>query len=177
LEIDFADNRDDLRLYTPPFSHRRVRDGRFEFGSLLSFPHSWATLGKHRPSTFTLAFSATFALVHPDKEDGYIGVGVRNQNYYAGFGHIVDLNRDGSIVMCQPTEAGDGYANVQLRRPQAVDIDANHSFGVTFSESTLTVRVDHCSTAFPVADMSKVLAQDSLDFNRTFAGWEYRESL
>jgi hypothetical protein len=135
-----------------------------EFGSLWSFPHSWATLGKHPLSTFALTFSATFALVHPDKEHGYIGVGVRSQNYYAGFGHIVYLNRDGSIVMCQPAETSQGFVDVQLRKAEPIELDADYLFELAFSESTLTVRVDDCSSTFRVADMPKVLGPGFIRF-------------
>jgi len=164
LECDFADNRDDPRLYTPPLSHRRVRNGRFEFGSLWSYPHSWATLGKYPLSTFALTFSASFALVHPDKDHGYIGVGIRSQNYYAGFGHIVYLNRDGSIVMCQPAETSEGFVDIRLREAQPIELDAEHSFELEFSASTLSVQVDGCSATFPVADMPKVLGPGLIRF-------------
>src|SRR5262249_16916980 len=88
VEISFAGNEDDSRLYKPPYAHRRVRNGRFEFGSLWSFPQSWASLGRQQIVTFRLSFLASFAKTHPEKERGYIGVGVRSQSCYAGFGHI-----------------------------------------------------------------------------------------
>lgn len=164
VKMDFSDNRDDQRLYTPPFAHRRVREGRFEFGSLWSFPQSWATIGKTRLSTFALAFSATFAKTHPDKENGYIGVSVRSQNYYAGFGHIVYLNRDGSITMAQPSETSEGFTNILLRGPHPIDVSAEHPFEITFSESALAIRIDECSSMFPIADMPKVLGPGLIRF-------------
>ena len=60
LDISFKDNRDDSRIYTPPFAHRRVIDGALEFGSF-SFTHSWASIGKERFRNFTLEFCTRFS--------------------------------------------------------------------------------------------------------------------
>jgi hypothetical protein len=157
LTADFSGNRDDDRIVTPPFAHRRVRNGVLEFGSLWSFPHSWATIGKVRLSRFTVSFSARFAQVHPVKEHGYIGVGLRSQHFYAPFGHIVYLNRDGSIKMAQPDESAAGYHDLTLRSPQTFDVNASHRFTFTFDDSTLTVTIGDFNREFEIAEMPEVL--------------------
>jgi hypothetical protein len=159
LEIDFSGNRDDRRLVTPPLAHRRVRDGLFEFGSLWSYPHSWATIGRIPFSTFKLQFVARFAKLHPNKERGFIGVGFRSHNVLVPFCHVVYLNRDGRVIMAQPDDAeSEGYRDIDLRDPQAMQLQTDHHFTIALTDTTLTVDVDDCHRQFPVADMPKLLS-------------------
>jgi hypothetical protein len=157
VTMDFTENRDDERLITPPFAHRCVRDGWLEFGSLWAFPNSWATIGKLRVADFALRFTARFAQLHPEKDRGYIGVGLRSQHFYAPFGHIVYLNRDGSIVMAQPDESQKGYRDLRLREPTPIDPLAPHDLEFTFRKSKLTVALDDFRQDLLVRDMPKVL--------------------
>ena len=60
LEINFQNNRDDLRIYTPPYAHRRVVKEWLEFGSTTHFSHSWASVGKEKFYCFQLEFIARF---------------------------------------------------------------------------------------------------------------------
>jgi hypothetical protein len=157
LTLDYSDNRDDERLVTPPFAHRRVRNGWLEFGSLWAFPNSWATVGKLRVSDFSLSFTARFAQVHPAKDHGYIGVGLRSQHFYAPYGHILYLNRDGSIVLTQPDETPNGYHDVRLRDATSIDPFAEHSFECTFTGARLSIKVDDFAKEVAVSTMPKVL--------------------
>jgi len=154
--LDFSANVDDLRVYTPPFAHRRVRGGALEFGSLWSFPHSWATVGPKRIDRFELEFTAAFAgPVLPNS--GYIGVGVRSQHYYAQFAHIFYLNRDGSVVLTQPNEEQpDMFRSVRLREAQPLSQEV-HRFRVLWDGTRLTVEVDDLKHSCLIADMAKVL--------------------
>jgi hypothetical protein len=170
LEIDFSDNRDDQRLVTPPLAHRRVRDGQFEFGSLWSYPHSWATIGKCPFSTFKLQFVAHFAKLHPDKAHGFIGVGFRSHNVLVPFCHVVYLNRDGRVIMAQPDDAqSGGYRDLELRNPQSIQLQKGHHFQITLTDTTLTVDVDDCHGEFPVADMPKLLSPGPIRFQSHLA--------
>lgn len=72
VHIDFKENRDDLRIFTPPLAHRRVINGALEFGSRTHFPHSWASVGKTPFLNFQIEFSARFS--NPIPGAGYIGV-------------------------------------------------------------------------------------------------------
>jgi hypothetical protein len=170
FEIDFADNRDDQRLITAPLSHRRVRSGGFEFGSLWSFPHSWATIGKTRFSTFALEFDAMFAKLHPNKDHGYIGVGFRSHNPLVPFCHVVYLNRNGSIKLAQPDETvQEGFVNIELRGPTAIQPEADQHFKVILSESNLSIEVDGCQKVLSVSEMPKLLSPGLIRFQAHLA--------
>lgn len=163
LEIDFKSNRDDLRIYTPPFAHRRVVDEALEFGSLYYFSHSWASIGKEQFLNFELEFWARFS--NPVPNAGYIGVGLRSQHFWANFAHILYLNRDGSIVITEPNEQPPTfYRDNQLRPATPIDLLAYHHFRVIFNESALAVQVDDFSQTFQVSQMSKVFGPGLIRF-------------
>jgi hypothetical protein len=169
LEMDFSSNRDDRRLLTPPLAHRRVKGGRFEFGSLWMFPHSWATIGKHRFSTLRLSFSATFAQLHPEKDHGYIGVGVRSHHFYAGFGHIVYLNRTGEVMLAQPDESANGYTDIQLRGRHPIEPSAEHRFEISLTGSDFSIRVDDVARSFALNELPKLLGPGLIRFQSHLA--------
>jgi hypothetical protein len=156
FEVDFKDSRDDLRIYTPPFAHRRVVDGTLEFGSILFFPYSWATIGQEKFLNFELEFSARFSNPQPPN-DTWIGVGLRSQHFFANFSHIFYLRRDGFIIITEPNEQPPNfYEDVVLRQATPIDLSAEHRFRVEFEESKLVVELDDFSHRFEVAHMPKV---------------------
>jgi hypothetical protein len=154
LQISFRGGHDDRRIYTPPFAHRRVLNDSLEFGSRTHFSHSWASLGKHSLSTFSLNFRARFS--NP-LEGAWIGVGLRSQHFFANFAHLLYLRGDGAVVLTQPNEEPpDFYTDVVLRAPSPVDVTADHSFGAMLDEKALTVEVDEFKKSIELATMPKV---------------------
>jgi hypothetical protein len=169
---DFGDGREDLSIVSAPFAHRRVKDGLLEFGSVWSFSHSWATIGKEHFHEFVLDFSATFRNPHADG-NSYIGVGVRSQHYYANFAHILYLKHDGSIVITEPNEEPPQfYKDNLLRGPTPIDATADHRFKITFGPNVLQIVVDDFSKTFQVGRMKKVLGPGLIRFQayRTWMG-------
>jgi hypothetical protein len=155
IEIDFRSNRDDLRIYTPAYSHRRVVDGALEFGSLLFYPCSWASIGKKPFYNFEVEISARFS--NPIRDDAWIGVGLRSQHYYANYSHLFYLNGKGWVVITEPNEdAPKFYKDNILREDTPIDIKAEHYFRASFTNSVLTVQVDDFSRTFQLKEMKKV---------------------
>jgi hypothetical protein len=169
---DFADNRDDLRVFTPPFAHRRVLDGCLEFGSLWVFSHSWATIAKKQFQELALEFVAR-ARNRLEEGSSYIGVGVRSQHYYANFGHILYLNSEGKIILTEPSEEPPAfYTNHILRDTTPIDLAADHRFKIVFTPTVLHVEVDDFKSDFEVAKMKKVFGPGLIRFQayRTWMG-------
>jgi hypothetical protein len=126
LRVNFSHGHDDLRVYTPPFAHRRVTNGALEFGSLSFFSHSWASLGKQPFLNFSMRFKARFS--NPQPGAAYIGVGFRSQHFFANFAHILYLNADGSITLTEPNEiAPKFYSDRSLRNAVPVDLTADQA--------------------------------------------------
>ena len=163
LEIDFKDNQDDFRIYTPPFAHRRVIEGALEFGSSGSFPHSWASIGKEMFLNFSLEFSARFS--NPLGENPFIGVGLRSQHYYANYAHMLYLGRKGIIVVTEPNEDPPNfYKDNIIRQDTQIDLSAYHLFRVVFNESILSIQLDDFAHTFQVAEMKKVFGPGLIRF-------------
>ncbi len=171
LEISFKDDRDDLRIYTPPYAHRRVVDGRLEFGSIFSFAHSWASVGNQKVYTFNLKVVARFSNPTTDNSS-WIGVAVRSQHFFANYSHLLYLTRDGRIVITEPNEdlPPEFFTNNTLRGPTKIDLEKDHTFEVKFTESTLSVTVDDFSREFEVRSMRKVFGPGLIRL-QTWKSW------
>ena len=156
LRMEFGANIDDPRLYTPPFCHRRVKSGLFEFGSLPSYPHSWASIGNLRLLNVALEFEATF-LKMADETPNKIGVALRSEHFYANFGHVLVLHADGTIRITEPNNSPPKfYSEQELRGPHDFDPYAIHMFALSMNESALSVSVDDFSRTFSVPEMERV---------------------
>jgi hypothetical protein len=161
LRIDFLGGNDDLRIYTPPFAHRRVLDNALEFGSFF-FSHSWATLGKGAFLNFDLRFKTRFTITQPG---AYMGIGLRSQHFYANFAHILYLKLDGTIVLTQPNENPPNfYTDMTIRESTPINVTGDHEFHIRFEERTLSVEVDDFRRSFDVAQMPKVLGPGLIRF-------------
>jgi hypothetical protein len=169
LHLSFESNADDLRIYTPPFAHRRVIDGTLEFGSLFFFPHSWASVGKKPFLNFSLNFLAKFN--KPIDDYAYIGIGLRSQHYWANLAHILYLTRDGRIVLTQPTETPPNfYEDLPLRDKTAIDINGFHKFSIKFDNKYLYLEIDDFSKRFDIEKMPKVFGPGLIRF-QSYKSW------
>lgn len=160
--IDFRENCENRKVYTPPFAHRRVVDNALEFGSRVSFEQSWACLGNIRIPYFDLEFEAAF---RNTADDGWIGVGFRSQSYYANFEHLLYLKLDGAVLLTQPNEIPPNfYADEMLRPPTEIDRTGFHSFHVQFTSDKLVLSVDDFIISKEVAKLPKVFGPGRIMF-------------
>lgn len=172
-EFDFATGLDDLRLYTPPYCHRRVVSGALQFGSLFLYSHSWASVGNTRLLNVHLHFEARFGARLTEGPDSKIGAALRSQNYYANFAHVLVLGADGSIILTEPEATAPGaYRNITLRGATPIDPSAIHDFEMTFTETNLQIRIDEFEATFPTSDMHAVLGPGIVRFHGTRAFME-----
>lgn len=162
INIDFSENVDDRKIYTPPFAHRRVVDNVLEFGSRIAFDQSWACLGNICIPYFDLEFEAAFRNA---ADDGWIGVGFRSQSYYANFEHLLYLKLDGAVLLTQPNEIPPNfYADEMLRPPTEIDKTGFHHFHVQFTSDKLVLSVDDFSVLKEVAKLPKVFGPGRIMF-------------
>jgi len=169
FSVDFSDGRDDDRLYTPPFAHRRVTDCMLEFGSRTHYAHSWASLGRSR--LLHIDVDATLLFRNRVPGMGFIGVGFRSQHFYANFTHMVYLNHEGKVILVQPTEtAPKFYEDILLHTFQSIDFDADHHFHVRMDAVALAITVDGFQTVRAVGEMPKVLGAGAVRF-QTHSTW------
>jgi hypothetical protein len=165
LKIDFSSGRDDLRIYTPPFAHRRVANGEFEFGSVMFYAHSWASIGAQSYAYVELDFHARFLDNLPIEKGPKIGVAMRSQHFFANFAHHISLAGDGTIWITEPDETQEGfYRDRTLRGPTAIDLAALHHFNVIFGRDSYSIKIDDFFWSTPLAEMPKVLSPGPIRF-------------
>jgi len=170
LQLDFSKAQDGEAIYTPPYAHRRIVDDKLEFGSALVFSHSWATIGKKRIRNFSLEFDAEFCNII-NKEEAYIGVGLRSQHYYANYGHILYLKGNGRIIITEPNQTPPlFYSDNTLRKATPIDITKNHHFKIVFNEKILSVEIDNYQTEFEITRMQKVFGEGYIRF-QSYGCW------
>lgn len=166
--IDFQGNHDDVRIYTPPFAHRRVVDGALEFGSLFVFSESWASLGNEHILNFDLEFKITFR--KPVDNAAWIGVGFRSQHFFANYSHLLYLKRDGSIIITQTNEIPPAfYTDEILRGPTPINESFFHHFHIRFTQDALLLAVDDFSILLDVGRMSKVFGPGLIRFQSSLS--------
>ena len=154
LDLDFVSGRDDPRICTPPFAHRRVIGGYLEFGSLFSYAHSWASIGKERIKFFKLEFDAKFS--NPSSPAPKIGIAVRSHHYFANYGHNISLMGDGSIWITKPNEIPEAfYEDEKLRDATPLDLKNTFHFTVEWSETSYSFSLDDFSYSIALSDMKK----------------------
>jgi hypothetical protein len=176
LTVDFTDNRDDGRLYTPPFAHRRVVNGFLEFGSLHFYGHSWASIGKIPFLNFTLDFEAKFA--NPLPQGPKIGVSLRSQHFFANFGHHISLAGDGTIWITQPNEIPPMfYEDITLRPPTPVILMLSTPSMLSSANPTIACESTTLNTRYPSRRCRRSSAQVSYDSSQRVAGWPSKPSL
>ena len=173
LEIDFEDNRDSDYIYTPPLAHRRVKDGALEFGSIVSYAHSWSIIGGNQFRNFHLTFSAKFIDPLTDQiyektrwEPGkaFIGIGLRSQHFYAGLAHILYLRKDGHIILSQPAEDFNAYKDITLRGTTDIDPYIYHQFEIEMTDEVLAIGVDDFEYEFKISELPKVYTSGYIRF-------------
>jgi hypothetical protein len=154
LHIDFSTNRDDPRIYTPPFAHRRIIGGALEFGSIYSYADSWASIGREPIGNFTLRFSAKFS--HPSPEAPKIGLAVRSHHYFANYGHHISLAGDGSIWITKPNEQPPNfYDDEKVREQTDIELEAFCEFSVEWNEKEFRFSIDDFEHNIEVSKMEK----------------------
>ncbi len=173
INLDFTDNRDSDYIYTPPLAHRRVKDGTLEIGSVISYAHSWATIGGPNHGYFDLRFSAKFIdPLRPEiyekpewkPEESFIAVGVRSHHFYAGFGHIVCLGKNGSIWLSQPAEDFGGYKDIGIRGETAIDPYDYHEFHISIDKERFLIKIDQEEKVFQLSELPKLCGPGYIRF-------------
>ena len=171
LELDFKGNRDNNIIYTPPFAHRRIVNDKLEFGSILVFSHSWASIGKEKYKNFNLEFEAEFSNIGIEKKYSFIGVGLRSQHFFANYAHIFYLKADGGIIITEPDENPPNfYSDNTLRTATPLDLNKSYKFKVMFNEEKLCLEVDGFMREFEVAKMKKVFKDGLIRF-QSYGCW------
>jgi hypothetical protein len=102
LQVNFRDgDRPDLIL-SPAVTHRRCVDDCLEYGSLFVFRNSWLLLTGADYRNLRVKASFRFQSLAKDPGGAFFGLSLRNQHFFANFGHLIYLRADGLVVRTEP---------------------------------------------------------------------------
>jgi hypothetical protein len=138
---------EDIRSYY--LTHRVMHEDGLEFGSPAVFPRSYLALGDDQIADFRLEVTMRFA--EPTLPgDSWIGIGLRSQSTWAGYGYIFLVGPDGQAKWTPLLDLGrpgnpegpNGQKLGDVATLQGFDPTSFHEFAVTARNSQLTMHVD-----------------------------------
>jgi hypothetical protein len=88
--------------------------------------------------------------------DGWIGISIRSQHFYANFGHLVYIKSDGSLVYARPSDDKGNYDDIELGRVRDFDISQWVTFQIRFDDNILRISIGGISKEFTISDKNEV---------------------
>jgi hypothetical protein len=157
LTADFANQADVSWLISPSTAHRRVLTDSLEYGSFYVFRNSWLSVSNLSISTFDLTAEIRFSECHD--QSGWIGISLRNQSYFANYGHLFYLTTDGKVMRTEPQDDNGEFVESQIGLLPNFVLDATpHKFHARLTDTEFFFEVDGVGEKIAVANMPYVYA-------------------
>jgi hypothetical protein len=164
LNVDFTKAKDVDWLVGPSITHRRITADYLEFGSLFVFRNSWLSVANLELSNFEITAEMKFSQLR--NVTGWIGISVRNQNFFANYGHLLYLASNGDVVFTVPENDIGGYhgepigtiPNFDPMKPEFF------RFRIEAGEQTISMSVNGVGREFRVAEMPFVFPSGRILF-------------
>jgi hypothetical protein len=121
---------------------RKVSDG-LEFGSLYIFPNSWLTVGNDDHAQVNIEAIMRFSDRAPNlgASEGWIGIALRSQHFYANYSHLVYVRPDGTTWYTEPQDESH-YQDVPIAKLEGFDISDFVTFHLIFGPDAFQIRVN-----------------------------------
>lgn len=151
FEIDLRRAGDSADLLSPPMLHRRTVNDGLEFGSLYFFRHSWLTVGDDDHAQVNLEATMRFSDRAPNlgPTEGWIGIALRSQHFFANYSHLVYVRPDGSVWHTEPLDES-RYRDVQIDSLKGFNLSQFVTFDLSFSPDTFQIKVNEASKTIDV---------------------------
>ena len=175
FKVDFQQgDRPDLIL-SPSITHRRCISGCLEYGSFYIFRNSWLLLGTREQRNVRVR--VLFRFGERLQAGAYLGLSLRNQHYYANWGHMVFLRADGKVVRTEPEDEVGRYRDVDVGQIPSFDPSAPNliEFVVTFTEERMSFRVGTVEDEIAVGDMPYVYGAGKVRLSTSLCRVHIRE--
>ena len=142
-------------LLSPANSHRRILSEGLEFGSFYFFQYSWLTLGMNRYSNIRIMAEMRFTELSPNAKpnEGWMGIMLRSQHFYANYGHLIYVVADGTVMYARPLDEEGKYEDTKLGKIQEFNQSNWVNFDLRFDESLFSVSINDLKFELPVIDM------------------------
>jgi len=140
FDIKISDSSSFKNLLSPANSHRRLLSEGLEFGSFNFFQYSWLTLGLDNYSDVRLIAKMKFSEIASDTKpnEGWMGIMFRSRHFFANYGHLIYVVKDGSITLTQPFDELGNYEDVHLGKIVGFNQDDWVKFDLCFDETSFS---------------------------------------
>ena len=156
IDLNLTKSTDCAHLPSPSNSHRRILSDGLEFGSLYLFSYSWLTLGLEKYGSIKVQTEMRFTQLRPDDDvdNGWIGIMLRSQHFFASYGHLIYVLSDGTVKRTEPKDEFN-KENPDPSLGQIQDFSHNKwvNFDLRFDELAFSGSVNGVEFNIPVADM------------------------
>jgi hypothetical protein len=143
-------------LLSPSNSHRRLLSDGLEFGSFYVYRYSWLTIGQEHFSDVRVRARMRFTALKPDIDigEGWIGIMLRSQHFFAEGGHLLYVLSDGTVRLTQPiNEFNKEQIDPCLGQIQEFKLHDWIYFDILFDEHALSGSVGDVDFNIHVTDM------------------------
>lgn len=169
LNVDFTKAKDVDWLVGPSITHRRLTADYLEFGSLFVFRNSWLNVANLELSNFEITAEMKFSQLR--SVPGWIGISVRNQNFFANYGHLLYLASNGDVVATVPENDIGGYHGEPIGTiphfdPMKPDF---YEFRIEAGQLTISMSVNGVGREFRIAEMPFVFPSGRILFQTYLA--------
>lgn len=163
LNADYSAGADVDWLVSPPGAHRRIKDNALEFGSFFVFRNSWLSIANLSLDNFELTAEMRFSEYR--SPEGWIGISLRNQSYFANYGHLFYLTADGRVMRTEPKDDRGNYEDILVGNISGFVLDDTpHRFYARVTDGEFVFEIDDVSTTVPVPDMPFVFSSGRVLF-------------
>ena len=158
IEVNFEEEKRDVKwLISPPITHRVLKDGYLEFGSLYIYKNSWMSVGSKEFSNVKVSTQIRF--VQPLQPLNWIGIAVRSSHYHANFGYILYVGTNGHVTYTRPLNDKGKYENVDIGKIKEFTEKNQHeflSFEISIDDHNLNMKVNELKKVVPMATLPHV---------------------
>ncbi len=176
LKVDFSKGKDVDWLVGPSTTLRRLKTEYLEFGSLFVFRNSWLSVAGLVLSKFEITAKIKFSQLR--EIEGWIGISVRNQHFFANYGHLLYLASSGKVVRTVPDNELGEYHDEEIGRISNFDInkDKFFKFQIKADDHHISMFVDEIGKRYKISEMPFVYPSGKILF-QTFRARMYIHSI
>ncbi|TKS62003.1 MAG: hypothetical protein EWM72_00130 [Nitrospira sp.] len=133
-------------LYTEDETHRCLLSDCLEFGAPLNYRYSWMSFGDLKVSNVSVRADLKMTLEIPSsaKLDPFMGIMVRGQSFFANWGHLVFIRKDGKVHLTMPEDGAGKYHDEPIGEVPAYNMYNFTPFEVLIDSKVLRFKIkDH----------------------------------
>lgn len=158
--------KDAQELYTEDVTHRCLLPDCLEFGTPLNYRHSWMSLGDLTAPNIRVQLEMKMTLeISPDTSlTPFMGVMIRGQSFFANWGHLILIKKDGRAYLTMPEDGSGKYHDEPLGQLAPYDMREFTRFDVAIDSQALTMKINNQTFEKRLSEMPYVFSAGRIIF-------------